>query len=128
KVLESLPKVEIPKKQLKQKISKSAYLELSSQLSSLIQKLEAWPHVFCMTRHTLESFLRCANLTSMHIERASELGVKSPEKFCKLNLRSHAFALGFCLFLDKVAFSVQNGGVPIICQDVPRIPAVPEKY
>lgn len=126
--LKIFPRFEIPKKKLGELVEQKKYESLSSELGNLIRSLEKYPHIFCMTRHTLESFLRCSNLTPLHIQKAKELEVKSPEKFCQNALKSHLFAMGFCMFLDRLSFPIQNAGVPIVCQDVPPIPPIPNKY
>ncbi len=81
-----------------------------------------------MTRHTFESFLRSSNLAQNHILKAKKLGVKSPMSFCLQNLKAHLLAIDFCLLLDRIAFSVQKDGIPIVGNDVPHIPPRPEKY
>lgn len=118
----------LPKNEMIRFIKEGQRQELSALLAGLIQELEEAQAFNCMLRHTLESFLRCSNLASLHIEAAAAKGIKTPERFCADVLFAHLMALDFCRFLDWLARPVQQRGIPIILQDVPPIPSSPESY
>lgn len=125
--LGELPTFDLRSKAMVKTLRNRDYGALRTLLQTMLKELGPNKHVYCMTRHTLESFLRCANLTSWHIAQAKRLGVRSPEKFCLLNLWSHQLVLRFCRLLDVLAFPLQDKGIPIIYQDVPAISAHPDQ-
>lgn len=125
---ERLPQYKYGKKELEDLLKARNLKGLSEALEKRLNELGAFQGIFCMTRHTLESFLRSSNLAAMHIERAAQKNVKSPESFCLQNLKAHLLALDFCMLLDKVAFTVQKDGLLIVGNDVPHIPPMPETY
>lgn len=126
--LASFPSLDLRRKEMSLSLKSGDLEALSSQLEKVIKKAHSLPHVNCMTRHMLESALRCANLARMHIEKAQQAGVKSPERFCVGLVRSHLMGLGFCRLLDRISFPLQNKGIPIVFQDVPPIEPLPRKY
>lgn len=85
--------------------------------------LEAEPRFNCMMRHFLESIRRVAGLASIHNEKAREkLGVGSVY-LSKMMVKGHLRVLDKASALDRLAAPLQAAGVPILCQDVPSIPA-----
>jgi hypothetical protein len=104
------------------------YQKLAQFVDDKITETNEFPKHFCMVRHILESIRRSANLTPMHIKRAHELNVRSPELFCRYVLWLHIVSVHSSSLIDRWAFPVQKEGIPLIYQDVPYIPAMPENY
>ena len=89
-------------------------------------EMKSYPKHFCMIRHILESIRRGAYLIELHIKRAQDLGVRSPEGFCRYVLVNQINIIHSSRLIDAWAFALQKEGIPIIYQDVPRIPAKPK--
>ncbi|MFZ5478002.1 MAG: hypothetical protein ACOZNI_14605 [Myxococcota bacterium] len=77
----------------------------------------------CMTRHVLESMLRAANLAPVHVAEAAALGLASPESLSRTFLVAQIASLPEAARLDRLAAPVHARGVPMLCNDVPGIPA-----
>lgn len=104
------------------------YQGLFDYIDKVISDMQDYPKHYCMIRHVLESIRRGAYLTQMHIERAAQLKVRKPEKFCRYILYNQLIIIHSSKLIDKWAHPIQKDGIPIIYQDVPYIPAKPEKY
>lgn len=128
--LDSLPPFEVNAliKLLTQEMKLRNYEQLIKLSDEKLRELAQWPHVHCMKRHILESLIRCANLTIMHLKRAQELTLIFDLKASHFLLDGHIKSLLGSHYIDKLAFPLQNKGVPIIFQDVPHVPALPEAY
>ena len=103
----------------------SGFQGLSQAASLELVRLEAWPGFHCMLRHLLESLVRAANLAPGHVEQALALGLASPEDISKNLILALLVGLEDGALLDAQAAPLQAEGLPIICQDVPEIPAWP---
>jgi hypothetical protein len=87
-----------------------------------IQKLEWLPHHFCMSRHVLESVRRSARLAPQHYRAAEARGLESPKEISRDFIRLQLRSLNQGLAIDKESYPLQARGIPIICQDVPKVP------
>jgi hypothetical protein len=95
----------------------------SAALTHEIEALADTPAFNCMTRHLLESALRISNGAQRYDADARARGVASPARLSRVLLTLHLQTLGEAARLDRRAAPIQAEGVPIICQDVPPIPA-----
>lgn len=90
-----------------------------------VTRLERNPHYNCMVRHLLESVRLAAALAPVHARAVSERGF-DPEVSYSLSRHFMELQLAFlesARRLDEQAAPLQAEGVPIICRDVPPIPA-----
>lgn len=71
----------------------------------------------------LESIRPTASLAPLYKQAAKEKKVKSPGFVVQGFLRSHLEILTEATEIDYLAAPLQAEGLPIICQDVPHIPA-----
>ena len=81
------------------------------------------PAYNCMTRHLLESVRRVAWAAPRHQTRSREEGAPSPRGLSELLLRLNLSVLDEASELDRRAAPLQARGIPILCADVPSIPA-----
>jgi hypothetical protein len=89
-----------------------------------LKSLEAEPAYHCMTRHFLESIARAARLAPVYLQKATELGLRSPEAISQDFIELQVVSLFEVARIDREAGPLQADGIPIICSDVPRI-AIP---
>jgi hypothetical protein len=90
-----------------------------------LDALEREPRFHSMVRHLLESVRRVAVLAPRHESAAAAAGLPSTRPLSSLMLRLHLLGLGPAARLDAQAAPLQAEGVPILFQDLPRIPAEP---
>lgn len=95
----------------------------SAALAHEVEALAETPAFNCMTRHLLESALRISNGARRYDADARARGIASPAGLSRTLLTLHLHTLGEAARLDRRAAPIQAEGVPIICQDVPPIPA-----
>lgn len=82
----------------------------------------------CMVRHFLESIRRAATLAPRHARRSARQGL-SPDDALGISwafIDLHIAFLTQAHELDRRAAPLQRQGIPIICDDVPPIPALPD--
>ncbi len=84
------------------------------------------PGYNCLLRHFLDSLVRVTNTAPLHEQRALELGVASPSGLLRDFALAQIGGLPIATSLDDRAAPLQAEGVPILCQDVPPIPPLPE--
>jgi hypothetical protein len=77
---------------------------------------------FCMTMHLLESVLRAAVLAPKHAAKAAALGIDPPTSLSRDFISIQIKQLPFAVDLDRSARDLHQRGIPIVCQDVPKIP------
>jgi hypothetical protein len=104
------------------------YLGIKSRSEEDLAQLAQWPHLHCMMRHILESLGRSAELTLRHIALAKELKLDFDLRASHFLIHGHIMAIPSSQMLDRLAFPLQNQGVPIIFQDVPPVAIEPESY
>ena len=114
---------------LLQLLKNDDYLSISSLTKNILSELSEIPKHLCMIRHLIESIHRGSNLIPIHLEKAKELNLYfSPQKICHYTLWAQVVALKPSLTIDRWAHPIQRDGIPIIYQDVPYIPPMPENY
>lgn len=94
-------------------------------LDDALAGLSAWPATECLVRHLLESARRLARLAPGHIEMSRDRGLASPESLLTLLFRLHLAGLGGAAMLDARARPLQASGIPVLANDLPRIPEWP---
>jgi hypothetical protein len=104
------------------------YEDLSLYITKILAEFEEFPKHHCMVRHILESIRRSSNLLVKHVELAKEKKVRSPEAFCRYLLFTQIMITSPSTRYDVIAHPFQRDGIPILYQDVPYIPAFPDKY
>lgn len=129
-ILNIFPNINTKKmeKDLYQVYKTKDYEMLSKLADKFIQEMNTFSKHLCVVRHVLESIRRAAILTQMHIDRAAQNNVRSPEKFCRYLLLSQIKIIHLSKPIDKWAHPIQKDGIPILFQDVPYIPAQIDNY
>lgn len=107
---------------------RGGFPEASRVIAEELHKLEHPRAYHCMMRHLLESMLRIANLAPLHIARAKELGVRSPERLCSYLLWSHLPLLKQGAQIDIEAAPIQARNIPFLWQDLPPIAPTEKIY
>lgn len=100
---------------------------VANVLEQEIEHLSDEPRFNCMLRHGLESAARIARHAPIYIDLARMKGLSSPEKLLWKLLRSHFWAIEDAMEIDRRAAPLQARGIPIVCNDVPSIPAYSER-
>ncbi len=101
------------------------YAGLADTVEAELAELAPLPTYHCMVRHLLQSILRTANFTPVHVADAEALGFDSPRSISRDLVAAQIAMLPSAAGLDRDAAPIQATGVPIICQDVPPIPPGP---
>lgn len=110
-------------------LKKDQYQSVSTIAKAALEDMNKTPKHLCMARHLLESIQRGANLLPIHLQRSQKKNLYlSPKKICHYTIWAQILALKPSLTIDKWAHPLQKDGVPIIFQDVPHIPPMPESY
>jgi len=97
------------------------YLGITSLCETLLEKLKEQEHVYCMTRHLVESLGRIAYLIPLHQVRCQIVEVKDPTKYSHFLLQVHHWALNQAMLMDESIATIQNKGIPFLYQDFPKI-------
>ncbi len=84
-------------------------------------ELEKKMQSHCMLRHILESLALICSRADFHISTAKQKNIASPKWLIKILIFFHIQILPAADSLDKEAFVLQNKGIPILCNDLPRI-------
>lgn len=108
---------------LKALYKNKSYLSLAHEADAEIRRLEQEPRYNCLFRHTLESIRRVAGTLPEYMQAARLKGISSPETLSRAILKSHLDLLSDSVDLDQKAAPLQAGGLMILCQDLPHIPA-----
>jgi hypothetical protein len=108
-------------------LDRGGFPAASEALAAELRRLEDTPRFHCMLRHLLESALRISNGAPLYAAQAEDLGLRaSPVELSRTLLDLHLAMLGEGVSLDERAAPLQAEGIPMICQDVPPIPANPD--
>lgn len=99
------------------------FAEVSRFAASELKKLEAPFAYHCMMRHMLESILRAANLAPFHAAQARAKGLPSSAWLSWLMIKGQVRLLSYAADLDRDLAPIQSRNIPMLCQDVPAIPA-----
>ncbi len=86
-----------------------------------LDQLVAYPDFHCMVRHLLESIERSSRLAPSYVELAKTQGLESPVWLSWRFIWTQLELLPLAEQLDREAFPIQIQGIPLICQDVPKI-------
>lgn len=98
--------------------------QLAARADAVLAELKLVPTYHCMYRHILESIRLAAANAEGQITRARALGLGSEaERVIDMLMTSQVGVLPLALYIDKLSAPINARGVPIICQDVPPIPA-----
>lgn len=108
--------------QSKKLIRKNDYHALTETLLKELHILEQEPRFHCMTRHLLESLAKIAMQAPSQLDKIKRDQTKRDlNQLIERLLRQHLMTLGMATTLDDWAAPLQAEGIPIICQDVPKI-------
>jgi hypothetical protein len=105
-------------------LEKESFQGVQRLLSLELQKLEDEKSYNCLSKHVLESIRRSAFLAPHYIAAAELVGLKSPKRMLKKNIKIQAESLRSFHKLDELAAEFQEKGVSILCNDIPHI-AIP---
>ncbi len=108
-------------KDLKKGITKKQEQMVLKITNATLEDLLHQPHVYCMTRHLIESIQRIAFLIPYHTARSEEIGIKPPTFYSWLLLRSHLSLLKKAIDFDENVAFIQEKGVPFLWQDLPPV-------
>jgi hypothetical protein len=101
-----------------------SYGQLAARADAVLAELKLVPTYHCMYRHILESIRLAAANAEAQLTRAHAAGLASEaERVIDMLMISQAGVLPLALYLDKLSAPIHAQGIPIICQDVPPIPA-----
>lgn len=101
-----------------------SYGQLAARTDAVLAELKLVPTYHCMYRHILESIRLAAANAEGQLARARAAGLSSEaERVIDMLMISQVGVLPLALYLDKLAAPIHARGIPIICQDVPPIPA-----
>ena len=93
--------------------------KLTLNLNKMIQTLD-YPEYNCMLRHFLESTLRITKIAIANKDLMKK-DTKTNELIWKM-IQGHVIGFAPAYTLDRAAEPLQRDGIPIICNDVPKIP------
>lgn len=91
-------------------------------LDSEIKKLETQPNYHCLSRHILESSARFLSQAESFNQHALRIGLESSLPISKKMALWQLLGLPFTKLIDTHAAKIQAQGVPIFCNDIPKIP------
>ncbi len=111
------------KSDLNELLDQDDFINFSKKTDEYLTLLENEKGAHCLVRHFLESIRRSANYAPIHIRETQNLNIASPKKLIKRFIKLHLFAFKNAEAIDHLAYPLQAEGLPIICQDVPVIPA-----
>lgn len=86
-----------------------------------LNKLLVSPSYSILVRHLIESIYRCAHFLPVHVEKAEELGLKSPQKLLKDLILLQLWGLPGMGLLDDWCEPLQAEGVPLFAQELPDL-------
>ncbi len=92
---------------------------LTFNLDKMIQKLN-YTEYNCMVRHLLESTRRISKMATDNKDLMKK-DARANELIWKM-IQAHVIGLAPAYALDGTAEPLQHDGVPIICNDIPKIP------
>lgn len=107
---------------IKRSLKKDGFFGVQRALRLELQKLESEKKYNCLAKHVLESIQRSAYLAPHYIAASKIVGLKSPERILRKNIKIQASSLKGFHELDKLAGEFQEKGVSILCNDIPHIP------
>lgn len=105
-----------------------SYIKKKHGLQALDEELQKWllllekePRLNCMLRHVLESIKRIIQFLPSQELRASNLNLSSPRWIAEKLISSHIMMISNFVKLDELAAPLNIEGLPILCQDVPKL-------
>lgn len=110
---------------LKLAFAQGGFVALSEYADVSLSALDTPQGYHCMVRHMLESLRRIANLAPVHDAQAKEAGLDGTLAISEEMVRLHFLSISPAAKLDEQVAQLHAEGVPILCQDVPSIPAGP---
>jgi len=112
---------------LREAFQEASFAGLSAAVEERLHGLAAESRFHCMLRHILESLLRISNLAPIHLADAEALGLEPTTGLSTALVELHLLVIGQAVSADASAAPLQAADVPILCQDVPHIPPLPEE-
>jgi hypothetical protein len=106
---------------IREALKKEGFEGAAKASEEALHELAAYPSYLCMARHVLESILRAATLAPEHAHKAKQLGLASTEDLSKDFIKLQLFGLSASTQLDEESAPLQERGLAIVCQDVPKI-------
>lgn len=99
---------------LKEAFKDGNFARLLDQTQVELHRLEETPSYFCMTRHFLESIARASHFAQTYNEEQKELSIRY--------INMQIFGMRTAGILDTQAAPLQEKGIAMLCQDIPKIP------
>jgi len=109
---------------IKRSLKEDGFIGVQNTLAIELDKIEGEKKYNCLAKHVLESIQRSAYLAPHYIAAAKMIGMKSPERLLRKNIKIQTSTLKGFHKLDKLAAEFQAKGVSILCNDIPHI-AIP---
>ena len=86
-----------------------------------LKELNQSPKYHCFARHLIESIYRFAFYMPIRKKQSLEKGMKDPTKLMIRVMKLQLLALPFAHHIDKQSAPIQKKGVPILCQELPKL-------
>ncbi len=102
------------RRRLKDAFKGENYQELLVQAEKELKRLEETPSYFCVTRHFLESIARASYYAQNYNQEQRVIS--------NLYIKMQIFGMRAASVLDEKAAPLQEKGIAILCQDIPKIP------
>jgi hypothetical protein len=109
-------------KKLRNEIYYNQFNAAYSTIATTLRYIENESQQLCMTRHFLESIALSIKNMPNSIRIAKEKNLEDPTEIIKSFLDIQRLSLRMLYHLDKDAFELQKEGIPILCNDVPKVP------
>lgn len=103
------------------------YEGAAAELDAELHALAAAPCFDCMLRHLLRSARRLCTIAPYQLVRVRACGLPPADRLLSRLFELHLAGLSAAARLDARALPIQSAGVPIICGDLPPIPAHPDE-
>ncbi|MCB9091843.1 MAG: hypothetical protein H6621_03060 [Halobacteriovoraceae bacterium] len=121
----NLPTLSIEEKisQYREAMDQNSFTKISKLSEKYLKELEKYPSYFCLYRHFTESILRASNKAMQYQAMALKNEVKFDSSLSWRFIDLQVSGLKRVNKIDILAAPLQFKGIPIICNDVPHIPA-----
>ena len=106
-------------KEIKRAIKNEGWNGAVRVASEELDKIKDQPYFHCLMHNELTEIRKIAILAPIHMAKAKDMGIKSPESISKMLMHSELSILWLVDRIDQHAYPLQREGVPMLCQDFP---------
>lgn len=108
-------------KEAKARLKESDLAALKTLCEEELLRLLESPSYSVLIRHLIESIYRCAHFFPLHVKRAQDLGLSSPEKVLRDLISLQLWGLPGMSLLDDWCEPLQSEGVPLFKHELPDL-------